>query len=67
MGNMEEKTLEGVRLQNFTLTLNPEDMDVFDKEVGRHNRSREIRNLIRGFNAKRKLDSTGQGSDKGSP
>lgn len=51
---MEKETLENVRLQNVTLTLNPDDLKVFDAAVGKQNRSRNIRDLIRDYIAKLK-------------
>ena len=51
---MEDKLLENVKLQNTTLSLNPDDLIVFDEIVGGNNRSRVVRDLIRDFNKKNK-------------
>ncbi len=44
---MKNKLIEEVRLQNFTVTLNPDEMEKFDRRVGRLNRSKELRRLVR--------------------
>lgn len=46
---MEDKLLEGVKLQNTTLSLNPEDLKRFDDIVGKQNRSAAVRDMIRQF------------------
>jgi len=49
--------LEGVRLQNVTVVLNPDDLEVFDRNVGNKGRSEKLRELIREFNQSREDDN----------
>ncbi len=46
---MNKNLLEDVPLAPKYLSLNPVELDKFDKEVGQGNRSQEIRKLIRKF------------------
>ena len=56
---MDDKLLENVPLRNTTLSLNPDDLKKFDELVGKHNRSREVRELIREFNNKERYLKAG--------
>lgn len=64
-----QNILESVPLVPKYVTLNPEDLKVFDEAVGKGNRSATIRNLIREFNRNNKMGSSNemvQTSDSGS-